>query len=164
MWIAWLLLWKDSHSSGHGNVDFNGRGILPLFSRVLVAAVGLFSRNFDSWIWFLCLFQHQRWLYWHVHTICCFSCGFYHSSLFAKAVLSLWLKWDMLTMPAPPYSTISTNLVCSQSSPLYWLLSLHSSFQRVSEGWDTEDTKKLHTKQVNGNISNCVRPILNTFN
>ena len=43
-----------------------------LFSRVLVAAVGLFSRNFDSWIWFLCLFQHQRWLYSHVHTICCF--------------------------------------------------------------------------------------------
>ena len=72
MGIAWLLLWKDSHSSGHGNVDFNGRGILPLFSRVLVAAVGLFSRNFDSWIWFLCLIQHQRWLYSHVHTICCF--------------------------------------------------------------------------------------------
>ena len=48
----------------------------------------------------------------------------------------------MLTMPAPPYLTISTNFGCSQSSPLYWLLSLHSSFQRVAEGWDTKDTKK----------------------
>ena len=98
-----------------------------LFSRVLVAAVGLFSRNFDSWIWFLCLFQHQRWLYSHVHTICCFYWRILSLITLCKGCPVPLVEMRYADNACSSLFNDLYKFSCSQSSPLYWLLSLQFS-------------------------------------
>ena len=138
-----------------------------LFSRVLVAVVGLFSRNFDSWIWFLCLFQHQRWLFSHVHTICCFS----------WRILSLSSFYLCKGCPVPPLVEMRyADNACSSLfndlhkfclfSVISLVLAIEPPQQFSKSSWrlETEDTKKNWTQNKLIEIFLIVCVQLNTFN